>query len=129
MARSTLFGYSIDDDNGKLVVTVNGDFAEEILRNLREQAKAGRGYLLSRLLPIKSLGRLLSRRVDLITPGEGGNEEDLDMNQIFSQGIDEGFGSFDAQMKKFRESLKTARGVPKAGSKSSRGRKRTQNRP
>lgn len=112
MAKSTLFGYSIEEEDGKLVVTVDGLFAAEALRALRENVSQGRGYsVLSWLFPVHRLSRLMSASVGIAQTGkhyqgeQGTPSQRLDLESIFSQGIDQDLGAFEQQMQQFRTAL------------------------
>jgi hypothetical protein len=108
MATSTLFSFTIVEDNGKLVITLDGPFAANAIGRLRQELEAGKGwYALSKLSPVGPLSRLMSSPVNLIGSSQvqdsaGGS---LNLEQIFNQGIDQSFSSFEQQMAEFRASL------------------------
>lgn len=138
MATSTLFGYTVEDNDGKLVITVEGVLAEEVLRYLREGAKSGRGaMLISRLLPVRSLGRLLYAPVNLTTnqvlKGEEGEGNQMSIEQIFNQGVDQNLDTFEQQLALMRAALEEKEGGTNAerepgtskAKKASKSRRRT----
>lgn len=111
MATSTLFGYSVEDQEGKLVITIEGSYAEEILRYLREGLKSGKGtFLISQLLPLNSLRRLMSASVNIAAPENDNSDSDeerpLTIEEIFNQRMDQNYESFEQQLARMRESLK-----------------------
>jgi hypothetical protein len=96
MAKQTLFGFSIEDDEGKLVITVNGALAEGLTKQLRDETNAGRGgQLLARLLPLGSFHKLLSFSA---TQEESSEETSLSLEQMLGQNIDQTFASFEQQI-------------------------------
>lgn len=117
MATSILFGYSVEDVDGKLRITIDGAFAECAVRALQEEIKSGRGmWTLSRLSPMRTLGRLMgSHPVNLVRNEAPTSElgrlgtpepnERLDLEQVFRQGFDQDFSSFEQQMAAFQKSL------------------------
>jgi hypothetical protein len=112
MPRSTLFAYMIEEDDDKLIITVEGPFATGALRSLRASLIQGRGLsILSRLSPLGPLGRLMSATVDLTSSEEAADsnaeppDRRLDLQRIFNQGIDQNFESFDQQLREFRNLL------------------------
>jgi hypothetical protein len=79
MARSRLFGYAVDEDEGKLLITIDGMLAENCIRQIRDSAQIGRGReMLAQLLPVGSLYKLMS--------GEAkSQEEPLTLEQVLGQ--------------------------------------------
>ena len=103
MARETLFGFSIDDDEGKLIITVNGALAESLTKQLREETQAGRGgQLLSRLLPLGSFHKLLTFSP---TPDQTSEDTSLSLEQMLGQNIDQTFASFEQQIADLKAAL------------------------
>jgi hypothetical protein len=100
MMASTLFGYNVEEDDGKLVITIHGVLAEGMLRTIHSEAQAGKGsQILSKLLPLKSLYRVLSGDMD------DSAENSLTTEQIFSQSVDQTFQSFEQQITELRATL------------------------
>jgi hypothetical protein len=98
MSKARLFGYAVDDDDGKLVITIDGALAETAIRQIREGAHAGKGgELLMELLPISSLHKLISR--------EKPAEEVLTLEQLLGQNVDQSFSAFEQQLQELRSSI------------------------
>jgi hypothetical protein len=112
MATSTLFGYTIEEQDGKLVITVHGAFAEAAIGQLRDELTSGRGLkVISRLSPIPPLGRLLrTKRYEAEAAARevaagAAEEQELSTDQLLSQGVDENLGTFEQQIAEFKKSL------------------------
>jgi hypothetical protein len=93
----------VEDDEGKLVVTIHGLLAEGLVRQIREDAQAGRGgQLATKLLPLDSLYKLMSS-----SPPESKEEggETLTLEQILGQNIDQTFAGFEQQIADLKSSL------------------------
>jgi len=96
-----LFGYSVDEDDGKLLITIDGVLAETAIRQIRDSAEAGKGgHLLSQLLPVKSLYKLMSVE-------ERPQEEALTLEQILGQNVDQSFSAFEEQLTELKTSIET----------------------
>ena len=107
MARETLFGFSIEDDEGKLVITVDGALAEGLTKQLREETAAGRGgQLLSRLLPLGSFHKLLT-----FSTSQESSEEALPLEKILGQNMDQTFASFEQQIADLKSALVETAGL------------------
>lgn len=113
MAGSTLFGYTVEDDDGKLVITVTGALAASLLQRYGTDAAGQNPRLLSSLLPFAELGSrgvLLqprrplrpSRPVQAAPPPDA---EPPDIKEIFGQGFDRSHSEFEAQLAAYRELL------------------------
>ena len=99
MTKSRLFGYSVDEEEGKLIITIDGALAESGIRQLRESSQVGRaGEMLAELLPLRSLYKLMSTE-------QGGEAQSLTLEQLLGQNIDQGLGSFEQQLAELRESI------------------------
>jgi hypothetical protein len=99
MPRARLFGYSVDEDDGKLLIAIDGLLAETAIRQIRESAQAGQGgRLLSQLLPINSLYKLMSVE-------ETPQEETLTLEQLLGQNVDQSFSAFEQQLAELRDSI------------------------
>ena len=101
MSKSRLFGYAVDEDEGKLVITIDGLLAENCVRQIRGSAEEGRGgQLLAQLLPVSSLYKLMSGE------GEEKSKQDaLSLEQLLGQNVDQSFASFEQQFSELRESI------------------------
>lgn len=101
MTKSRLFGYSVDEEEGKLVITIDGLLAEGAIRQLRESAElGGGGRILQELLPVHSIYKLMSAQ-------EKSAEETLTLEQILGQNIDQSFSDFEEQLAELRNSVST----------------------
>jgi hypothetical protein len=104
MPKARLFGYSVDEDDGKLVITIDGFLAEAALRHIRDSAQTGKGgELLSQLLPVQSLYKLMSTE-------EASQEEPLTLEQILGQNVDQSFASFEEQLGELKASIENLNG-------------------
>ncbi|MEP9387676.1 hypothetical protein [Mesorhizobium sp. KR9-304] len=98
MARSRLFGYAIDEEDGKLVIMIDGVLAESAIKQIRDSAETGRGgEILSKLLPIGSIYKLMS--------SEEEEDEALSLEQLLGQNVDQSFSSFEQQFAELKETL------------------------
>jgi hypothetical protein len=102
----TLFGYSIDEKEGTLVVTLSGTLTQAAISHLRERIDSGENWPVRTLLsPVLPLGRLLSSAVPLRSqlvasdPGTHVDEEAL------NQQVDQTLAAFMEQMDEFRTAL------------------------
>lgn len=111
----TLFGYTVEEDAGALVISVRGTFAEEAVRQLRERLSSGAALpVLTLLSPLVPIGRLLSARVDIRSPGaDVGNVPQVD-EQALAQELDQTYADFQRQMDEFRAAVE---GLKAAGTK------------
>jgi hypothetical protein len=126
VATSTLFGYSVEDNDGKLTITVEGAFAEELLRYVREGVKSGKGSLLiSQLLPVRALRRLMSASVNITDSQAGttGPGKALSIEEIFNQGVDQDLDTFEEQLALMRASLDDNKTAAPRNSKAKASRK------
>lgn len=122
MATNKLFGYSIEENEGKLVITVDGVYAQAAIDNLRSEIGAGRGWgALSQLSPIGGLNRMArraaqqQRRIGAISampempdddeaqPPDG--EAELDLGTIFNQGFADTYEGFSKRLDRYGASL------------------------
>jgi len=112
MATIKLFGYSIEENEGKLLITAEGLYAKSLLENLRAEVEAGRGWrVLSQLSPVGAIHRL-SRNAFLAQQrlAEEGVEDDaeqkgLDIEAIFKQGFAESYQGYVQQIDRFGATL------------------------
>ena len=110
--KSTLFAYSVDEDEGKLVITINGLLAEGLIKQIRLENAAGRGgEFLARLLPLGSLYKLMS------SLPEGTESAALNIEQLVGQNIDQTFSSFEKQIAELKSSLDELRRIGEEGGK------------
>lgn len=109
MANSMLFGYSLEEQDQKLVITVQGEFAEAVIGYLREEFRQGRGLsIIQRLSPLGPLKSLLAQQsageeeglMDLAETGRA-----LTSDAILHQGIDQSLELFNRELADFREAM------------------------
>jgi hypothetical protein len=125
----TLFAYTLEEQEGRLVITVQGSFAEAVLRQLRNEITTRGGlHIISRLSPIVPLGRLLSSAKVRLTEeqNEAADGDALDTDDLLNQSVDQTFGAFQQQLNEFREALdsyKAGTRAAQAPAAARRGRK------
>ncbi|MGN6109752.1 MAG: hypothetical protein ACTHU0_31885 [Kofleriaceae bacterium] len=117
MATSTLFGFSIEETDGKLVITLDGSVATSVAQRLRDEIDAGRGVeLLRYFAPVRGIRRLLhsshpvriaARTAPAPAPEDSGKvaAAPLPIDQIFNQGFEGGLDGFEKQLSEFEASL------------------------
>ena len=117
MSNSTIFGFSIEESDGKLVITLDGSVATGVADRLRQQIAAGRGAdLLRYFTPLRGLRRLVlsSPPVKIAATPEPGRATDeinqlvvdpLPIERVFNQGFEGGLDGFEKQLSEFEASL------------------------
>ena len=114
MPRARLFGYSVDEEDGRLVITVDGALAETAIRHIREGAEAGKGgQILSQILPIHSVYKLMS------AAEEKGDE--LTLEELLGQNVDQSLAAFEEQLNELKGAIEGYE-PPTEGPKTTRGR-------
>jgi hypothetical protein len=105
---TSLFGYTVEDRDGSLVITVQGQLAEQALDHLREGLSAGGKLPMMRLLsPLNPIGQLLSApvhiraRADVQPP----SEEAVPGEGQTSQELDQTFEAFQQQLAEVRDAV------------------------
>jgi hypothetical protein len=107
MAGSTLFGYTVEEDEGKIVITLTGAIAQSLLQRYSAEGVGQNPRLLSSLLPFGNLG---SRTV-FLRPRHAPERtlsqpaEPPDIKDIFGQGFDRSHSEFEAQLTEYRDLL------------------------
>jgi hypothetical protein len=135
MARSTIFGYTAEEEDGKLIITLTGSVAETLLDKYSVEAIGQNPNLVSSLLPFASLSsRPVLLRSNLPSRKAEGLGK-LDIKEIFGQGFDRNKSEFDAQLDEYRNLLSAMapkgstrsaeRGAPKRSSKRAARKKQT----
>lgn len=100
MPKAKLFGYAVDEEDGRLVITIDGAFAETAIRQIREGAEAGRGgEILSQILPIHSVYKLMS----------AGEEKagELSIEELLGQNVDQSLSAFEEQLNELKTVIDT----------------------
>ena len=107
MSRSILFGYSVAREDGKVVVTIEGPMAGQVMGGL-----AGRGPRGGRSpFPFGPLGSPAMGLATLFATGEEIAEDNADdavepsLADVFGQGFDRSYGEYEARLKAYREIL------------------------
>jgi hypothetical protein len=120
MAAAKLFSYSIEDSDGRLVITVDGIYAKAVIDYMRAEVEAGRGWhALSQFSPVGPIHRLARRAFwthqepdprddDAARPDATAKELDLDV--IFKQGFAETYDDFTQQLDRFGAALTQLKG-------------------
>lgn len=110
MPTTKLFSYNIEESDGKLVITIDGLYAQSAIQQLKSEVSTGRGWgALSRVSPIRALNRLsyessrAARRAAPGMPSSGGGGPDLET--IFKQGFSETADDFSQHLDRFAGSL------------------------
>jgi hypothetical protein len=107
MATNKLFSYSVDESDGKLVITVDGLYAQAAVQHLRAEVETGGGWwALSELSPMRSLNRLARRRAlgNPVDPNANHTGE-IDLDVIFNQGFADTYEDFGKNLDRFADSL------------------------
>jgi hypothetical protein len=140
MAGSTLFGYTVEEDDGKLVITLTGSIAEVLLKKYTAEGVGQDPHLLSSLLPFGHLGsrpvflgpqpparsRFYGQRPPVREAEQ--QEDQLDIKEIFGQGFDRSHSEFETQLAEYRDLLGGASSQKPRSSVSNTGAKRPQKR-
>jgi hypothetical protein len=114
MASSKLFSYNIEENDGRLVITIEGAYAKSVIDYMRSEVDAGRGWrVLSRISPVGPIHRL-SRQAFRAqqeqeqdeAAAEGGA---LDLDTIFKQGFAETYEGFASGLDRFGATLNELR--------------------
>ena len=110
MAGSTLFGYTVEEDEGKLVITLTGMVAETLLNKYTAEGVGQDPRILSALLPFGQLGsRPVVLRPHMARDAtKAKSPEQLDLKDIFGQGFDRSHSEFEAQLSEYRDLLGAA---------------------
>jgi len=131
MATNKLLGYTLEETDNKIVITVDGEYATTAVEHLRAEMKAGRGWrVLSSISPMFGLARLergASRRAaasalegaELSDDGSDTFDDkiiDLNVETIFKQGFANPYDAFAARLKEYKSTLEEDKPVEaKAG--------------
>jgi len=100
-----LFSYNVEDDDGRLVISVEGAFAKVAIAQLHEEINSGNGWkFLSSLSPISSLNRLSRIHVPSLEDENNVDRETLDV--IFNQGFADDFKGFEHRIDEYGETLR-----------------------
>lgn len=106
MSDSLLFGYSVEENGGKFVITLAGTLAvpimQDIAANIGHRANGAEG------LPMMFPYSLLASHAVRMTGQAGAEAEDQEnatLADIFGQGFDKNLDEFDRQLGRYRDLL------------------------
>lgn len=103
-----LFTYSIENKDGKLVVTIGGSLIQESLNNLNAQMEKNSNLNVNALLsPILPISRILSNSMTLSAAESYQNVSNSNANydEFLNQSIDQTYEDFKQQMQQIKESI------------------------
>ncbi|HET6274779.1 MAG TPA: hypothetical protein VFE16_02410 [Candidatus Cybelea sp.] len=107
MAHAVLFGYTIEENDGDIVITVSGPLARQILHGINAGLDGAR--TLASLPIVVPFGNLASQSVRLSSgnrlPMQTAPDEKLSLKEIFGQGFDRGLSDFEADLQHYRHLL------------------------
>lgn len=106
MSDSLLFGYSVEENGGKFVITLAGTLAVPIMQDIA--ANIGPGGTGAPGLPTMFPYSLLAShavRMAAQAGSQADEQEDATLADIFGQGFDKDLGEFDRQVGRYRELL------------------------
>lgn len=106
-----LFGYTVEEEDGKLLISIEGLLGENCIRQIRESAQGGReDSVLSQLfLQVSSLCQLMAgggKPQEKALQEEAPQEEALTLEQLLGQNVDQSFAAFEEQLSELRETIK-----------------------
>ena len=113
MATNKLFGYSVEEDDGKLVITIEGASTAQLTKYVKQEVEGGRGWrAMASLSPFVGLNRLSRRaQVALERPAEEKTitdtttNLDIDIDTIFKQGFANPYAEFETHLNAYRQAL------------------------
>lgn len=122
MPRSKLFGYSVEHEDGQVVITIEGSMAAAAMQRLsglppagRGRGRGGRGGTrgggLAMPFPFDQLGSRSVALTSLFAPEDTlstdtlGDETGTDIAAIFAQGFDRSYDEYDAKLQAYRAVL------------------------
>ncbi len=106
MSDSLLFGYSVEENGGKFVITLAGTLAVPIMQDIA--ANIGPSGAGTTGLPMMFPYTLLASHAVRMTAQAGGEteeQEDASLADIFGQGFDKDLNEFDRQLGRYRALL------------------------
>ncbi|WP_298966698.1 hypothetical protein [uncultured Roseibium sp.] len=111
MSDNLLFGYSVEEHDGKLVITLDGQMAVPIIKDLAARSWPN-GNGLSSMAALFPFSLLASNAVDLINPSEEkeNSQDSMSIEDIFGQGFDKNLSEFEDQIDRYRSLLAAAGG-------------------
>jgi hypothetical protein len=129
MARSTIFGYTVETDEGKLVITLTGSMAQTLVERYSSDGLTQNPRLLQSLLPFGHLGSQSVYVRPHAPSRERPSADQLDLKEIFGQGFDRSRAEFESQLEEYKSLLTPADpGVKSSNVTNSSPRKRARRR-
>src|SRR4051812_2380256 len=115
MSNAKLFGFSIEDADGKLVITVDGAFGGKLSEFVRDEMAAGREWrVLSCLMSLDGIARLgkLARSQGAGAQRAAAEVDGVaaDLETIFKQGFADPAEEFGARLETYRRTLAELQG-------------------
>jgi hypothetical protein len=104
MSRSVLFGYTVEEVDGRIVITLSGSLANAVFRNLTSATARHRSGIDGLLSP---LAGLTSSSVSL-SPAPLQENNKPNIKEIFAQGFDRPHSEFEEQLSAYRALLSQA---------------------
>jgi hypothetical protein len=106
MNDGLLFGYSVEENDGKFVITLAGKLALPIMQDIAAQVtnEPGSAGSVTRLFPYSLLA---SQAVRLMQQpaGNGVDREETSLEDIFGQGFDRDLDDFERQLDRYQNML------------------------
>lgn len=111
MSENLIFGYSVEERDGKLVITLDGQMAAPIMQDIAANSArvaSGRAGVAS-LFPFSLLA---SNAVDLLNPAKTAEKQaEMSIEEIFGQGFNKDLSEFEDQLVRYRALLGSANGA------------------
>lgn len=113
MSRSVLFGYTVERDDGKIVITLSGSMAGTVLDRMAHRGGGrGRGNPAAALFPFGALGSasvslapLFEPQAEIEPEPEEAESFEDDLKDVFGQGFDRNYQDFETRLVAYRELL------------------------
>jgi hypothetical protein len=116
MPTTKLFGYTIEETDDKLIISIDGVYATRAAEHLRSEMEAGQGWrALATISPMYGLKRIERRAMKTQARLKGGSVGDiddrvsgdleLDLDTIFKQGVSNPYEAFETQLDSYRSAL------------------------
>lgn len=104
MSDSLLFGYSVEEDDGKFVITLAGKLAVPIMQDIAANVGARGNNGVTRMFPYSLLA---SHAVGMAgqANAEPAEQSETQLADIFGQGFDKDLGEFERHLERYRSLL------------------------
>ncbi|MGR9418977.1 hypothetical protein [Rhizobium leguminosarum] len=109
MSDSLLFGYSVEENDGKFVITLAGKLAVLIMQDIGAniEPEASGTACLPMMFPYSLLASH-AVRMSSQAAVEGGQKSESTLSDIFAQGFDKDLEEFDRQLERYQALLSPA---------------------